>query len=271
MLPAVKGSYMLLYVSVASRLAPLLLGLSFVLVGTRWLHDLAALRARRLNAVAAIVFMVAGLAAIVPTAIRMGLIVGIPIAATHGDFDLAAARIDQYLRWGGRPEGNLLFLRGMANARDGRMAEAINDFGAAARSNDPLVPQSTAAFNAALCFYALHDDARAERILLHLPDAMTEAPARFYCLGRIAEHRNDTAGAEQWFRRSLAAQPDFTPALYRLLRIVSLRHDLAGADAVAATFRQKNPGADAPYLADILAAIHHGEVLADYDPYHVSI
>lgn len=258
---------MLLYLSLGSRLAPLLLMLSAILVGMRWLHDHPALAARRLNALAAAAWVIAGLIVAVPFAVRMGLIVGIRTAVDHHDFELAGARIEQYAFWGGRLEGNLLLARGMARAREGHVAEAVTDFLDAARSNDPLVSRSTAVLYAAMGEYALHRDAEAERLFLPLPDSA----ARDYCLGRIAERRGD-ARAEAWFRRSLAADPSFTPALYRLLRILSMRHDVAGAQAAIAEFRRRNPAeADAPYLREIMAAIERGEVLADYDPFQFTI
>jgi len=265
--PPVAGGTMLLYLSLGSRLAPLLLMLSAILVGMRWLHDQPTLAARRLNGLVAALWVMAGLVIAVPFAVRMGLIVGIRTAVDHHDFELAGARIEQYAFWGGRLEGNLLFARGVARAREGRVAEAIPDFLAAARSNDPLVSRSMAVLHAALGELALHRDAEAERLFLPLPDS----PVRDYCLGRIAERRGD-ARAEAWFRRSLAVDPSFTPALYRLLRILSMRHDVAGAAQAVAEFRRRNPAeAEAPYLREIMAAIERGEVLVDYDPYQFTV
>jgi len=258
---------MLLYLSLGSRLAPLLLMLSAILAGMRWLHDQPALAARHLNGVAAALYVVAGLVVAVPFAVRMGLIVGIRTAIDHRDFELAGARIEQYAFWGGRMEGNLLFARGVARAREGRVAEAVPDFLAAARSDDPLVSRSMAVLHAALGAFALRRDADAVRLFAPLPDSAI----RDYCLGRIAERRNDPR-AEASFRRSLGLDPSFTPALYRLLRILSMRHDVTGAAALVAEFRRRNPAeANAPYLREIMAAIERGEVLADYDPYQFSV
>ena len=178
---------MLLYLSLGSRLAPLLLMLSAILAGMRWLHDQPALAARHLNGVAAALYVVAGLVVAVPFAVRMGLIVGTRTAIDHRDFELAGARIEQYAFWGGRMEGNLLFARGMARAREGRVAEAVPDFLAAARSDDPLVSRSMAVLHAALGEFALHRDADAARLFAPLPDSAI----RDYCLGRIAERHND--------------------------------------------------------------------------------
>jgi tetratricopeptide (TPR) repeat protein len=262
---------MLLYFSLASRLAPLLLMVSALLAGTRWLHDHQFLRAHRLNGIAAVVYMLGGLALVLPFAIRMGLIVGVRTAVERNDLQLAAARIEQYQLFGGKLEGNLLFARGIAHAKQGEVAQAIPDFLAAAHSNDPLVSAPSAAFYAALCFVAINRDDEAERIFIALPEAMREGPVRDYCLGRIAERQNHP-GAEDWFRRSLALNPGFTPALYRLLRILSSRHDVRGADAVVETFRRSNPAErHAPYLNSILTAIHRGEVLADYEPFRLPI
>jgi tetratricopeptide (TPR) repeat protein len=262
---------MLLYFSLASRLAPLLLMVSAQLVGTRWLHDLRPLRARRLNGIAAAVYMLGGLAFVLPFALRMGLMVGIRMAVEGDDFPLAAARLQQYQLFGGKLEGNLLFARGLAHAKQGEVTEAVPDFLAAARSNDPLVSPETSSFYAAICFLALNRDDDAERIFIALPESVHDGPVRDYCLGRIAERQN-RPGAEEWFRRSLALNPGFTPALYRLLRLLSSRHDVQGADAVVETFRRSNPSErHAPYLDSLLMAIHRGDVLADYEPFRLPI
>jgi hypothetical protein len=267
MLDAMPGGFMLLYLSLGARLAPLLLMLSAILVGMRWLHDQPALAARRLNGVLAALWVIAGLVVAVPFAVRMGLIVGIRTAVDRRDFELAGARVEQYAFWGGPMEGNLVFVRGLARAREGRVAEAVPDFLAAARSNDPLVSRSMAVQYAALGEYALHRDAEAERLFLPLPDT----PVRDYCLGRIAEHRGDPR-SERWFRRSLALDPSFTPALYRLLRIVSMRHDVDDARRIVAEYRRRNPAeSDAPYLREIVSAIERGEVLVDHDPYRFTL
>src|SRR5439155_3713100 len=148
-----------------------------------------------------------------------------------------------------------LFARGAARSHEGRVDEALPDFVAASRSDDPLVSHSAAVFQSALCLYALHRDEEAREVLLSLPDVFHDAPTRFYLLGRIAEHRND-ASAEVWFRRSLTADPSFEPALYRLLRILSMRHDVNGAIALVDAYRRANPAeANAPYLAALVAAI----------------
>src|SRR5205807_6222679 len=72
----VAGGTMLLYLSLGSRLAPLLLMLSAILAGMRWLHDQPALAARHLNGVAAALYVVAGLVVAVPFAVRTGLMRG---------------------------------------------------------------------------------------------------------------------------------------------------------------------------------------------------
>ncbi|HJT16764.1 MAG TPA: hypothetical protein VJ853_05230, partial [Thermoanaerobaculia bacterium] len=116
------------------------------------------------------------------------------------------------------------------------------------------------------CLYSLHRENDARRRLLSLPDRFPGAAVRDYLLGRIAEHQSD-ASAESWFRKSLAVDPSFSPALYRLLRILSQRHDVAGAVAVVNSYRHANPEqANAPYLAAIVHAIQRGEVLIDYEP-----
>lgn len=267
---AVTGGNMLLWMSLAARLAPLLLMTSLLLVAMRWLHDRVERRNRNAAMLASSVVLIAGLVVIIPYAARMGLIVGIRSAAEHGAWGVVSQRIDLYSRWGGRLEGNLYYARGAARSKEGRVAEALPDFVAAARSGDPLVSRSSAVFQAALCLYALHRDDEAMNVLLSLPDVSHDAAPRAYLLGRIAENRGD-ASAEQWFRRSLAADPSFQPALYRLLRILSMRHDISGALALVDAYRRANPEeANAPYLAAMVAAIRRGEVLVDYEPFRLT-
>ena len=249
---------MLLWMSLAARLAPLLLMTSAVLVATRFLHD-------RVGKVAAVVVLAAGLAIIVPYAARMGLIVGIRRAVDQREWDVVSRRVDAYDHLGGTLDGHLLYMRAMARANEGRIAEALPDFAAAARSGDPLVSRSSAMLQTALCLYALRRYGEARQVLVTLPETAT----RDYLLGRIAEHGGD-AGAEVWFRNSLATDPSFQPALYRLLRILSLRHDVGSALAVIEAYRRANPEeANAPYLTALADAIRRGEVLVDYEAFRL--
>lgn len=260
---------MLLWMSLAARLAPLLLMTSATLVATRWLHDRLGRRNKTAGAVAAVVVLIAGLFVIIPYAVRMGLIVGIRFALNDHSWPVVSQRLDLYESWGGALEGNLLFARGMARANEHRVSEAAVDFAAAARSDDPLVSRSDAVLEEGLCLYATHQEERARRVLLSLPDSFHGAAQRDYVLGRIAEHRGETT-AEMWFRKSLAADPSFGPALYRLLRILSQRHDVDQALAVVAAYRRANPAeANAPYLNAMLTAIRRGEVLIDYEPFRL--
>jgi len=256
----------LLWMSLAARLAPLLLMTSAVLVATRWSHDRIAKKNRTAGITVASIVVVAGMCVIIPYAARMGLILGIRSAEDAHDWDVLSQRVEQYEWWGGAVEGNLLFARGMARAHEGQFADATKDFAAAADSGDPLVMRSGAVFEEALCLYSLRRDDDARRLLLTIPDTFADAATRDYLLGRIAEHQND-ATAESWFRKTLAVDPSFSPALYRLLRILSQRHDVNGAMAVVATYRRANPDqANAPYLAAIVTAIQRGEILMDYEP-----
>lgn len=259
---------MLLWMSLAARLAPLLLMTSAILVGTRWLHDRVGQRNRNAGAAAAIVVLIIGLVMIIPYAVRMGLIVGIRYAVKDHAWPVVSERVDLYERWGGALEGNLLFARGMARANEHRLPEALTDFAAAGQSDDPLVSRTDAVLEEGMCLYAMHDDERAKRALLALPDNFHGAAQRDYLLGRIAEHRREPA--EMWFRKSLAADSSFGPALYRLLRILSQRHDVDQALAVVAQFRRANPAeANAPYLNAMVTAIQRGEVLVDYEPFRL--
>ena len=256
----------LLWMSLAARLAPLLLMTSAVLVATRWSHDRLVKKNRSVAMIVAAIVVLTGLFLIIPFAARMGLILGIRSAEDARDWDVVSQRVEQYEGWGGRLEGNQLFARGMARAHQGMLVDAANDFSAAADSGDPLVMHNAAVFQQALCLYSLHREDPARRLLLALPDKFPGAAVRDYLLGRIAEHRHD-ANAEVWFRKSLAVDPSFTPALYRLLRILSERHDVGAATAVVDAYRRANPEqAQAPYLAAMLTAIHRGEVLVDYEP-----
>lgn len=259
---------MLLWMSLAARLAPLLLMTSAFLVATRWVHDRVGKRNQTAGAAAAIAVMIAGLFIIIPYAVRMGLIVGIRYAVKDHAWPVVSQRVDLYERWGGTLEGNLLFARGMARANEHRLPEALADFAAAAQSDDPLVSRTDAVLEEGLCLYAMHDEERAKRVLLSLPDSFHGAAQRDYLLGRIAEHRGEPA--EIWFRKSLAADSSFGPALYRLLRILSQRHDVDQAVAVVTEFRRANPAeANAPYLTGMLTAIQRGEVLVDYEPFRL--
>ena len=259
---------MLLWMSLAARLAPLLLMTSAFLVATRWVHDRLGRRNQIAGAAAAIAVVIAGLFIIIPYAVRMGLIVGIRYAVKDHAWPVVSQRVDLYERWGGTLEGNLLFARGLARANEHRLPEALTDFAAAAQSNDPLVSRTDAVLEEGLCLYAMHDEERAKRALLSLPDSFHGAAQRDYLLGRIAEHRGEPA--EIWFRKSLAADSSFGPALYRLLRILSQRHDVDQAVAVVTEFRRANPAeANAPYLTGMLTAIQRGEVLVDYEPFRL--
>ena len=256
----------LLWMSLAARLAPLLLMTSAVLVATRWSHDRIAQKNHTVAVIVATIVVVVGMSFIIPYAARMGLILGIRSAESARDWDVVSQRVEQYQWWGGALEGNQLFARGMARAHQGSLAAAANDFAAAAASGDPLVMDNAAVYQEALCLYSLHRENDARRRLLSLPDRFPGAAVRDYLLGRIAEHQSD-ASAESWFRKSLAVDPSFSPALYRLLRILSQRHDVAGAVAVVNSYRHANPEqANAPYLAAIVHAIQRGEVLIDYEP-----
>ena len=263
------GGKMLLWMGLAARLAPLLLMTSALLVATRFVHH--RVRNERLKIAAAIAVLAVGMFFIVPYAARMGLIVGIRYAVDDHDWAVTASRIEQYEFWRGHLDGSLLYARGLARANEGHVAEALPDFAAAARTNDPLISRTDAVFQTALCLYALHRDREARSVLLSLPDNLHSSGVRNYLLGRIAEKYGDPE-AEAWFRRSLAVDPSFQPALYRLLRILSLRHDVNGAVAVVNAFRRTNPAeANAPYLTGMLEVIRHGEVLVDFDPFHVGV
>ncbi len=261
------GGKMLLWMSLAARLAPLLLMTSAVLVATRFLHDRFGQRSKMAGSAAAIAVLAGGLVVIVPYAARMGLILGIRYAFDREDWPVVRNRIDLYEKLGGSVDGNLRYDRGAALVHEGRIAEALSEFSAAATSsNDPLVSRSDAVFNAALCLYALRREDDARRALSTLPDDFHSAATRDYILGRIAEHGGDPA-AEAWFRRSLAADVTFQPAVYRLLRLLSMRHDLAAAEQVMASYRRLNPAeANAPALRGMMEAIRRGEVLIDYEP-----
>lgn len=249
---------MLLWMSLAARLAPLLLMTSAVLVAMRYLHD-------RLGKAAAVVVLVLGLAIVVPYAARMGLIVGIRHAVNEAEWPVVSERIEVYRRLGGKLDGHLLYARAMALANEGQVAEALPDFAAAARSGDPLVSRSSAVLQTGLCLYALRRYDEAKQVLVTLPESGT----RDYLLGRIAEQRADP-NAEGWFRHSLAVDPSFQPALYRLLRILSMRRDVNGALAVLHDYRRANrQEAGAPYLQAMEDAIRRGEVLVDYEPFRL--
>lgn len=260
---------MLLYMALASRLAPLLLMASAALVGTRWLHDLTALRTRKLNVLAAAAWLVTALFFILPFAARMGLIVGIRNAVAGNDWQLAAARVDQYETFGGRVEGPLLYVRGLGHAERGEFPQALAYLQEAAQSRDPLVSPVAASFEAATCLYAMGRYPEAERTFTAIPEAPPYGARRDYFLGSCAELRHSPI-AEDWYRRSLSADPAFDPAMYRLLRILSERHDVRGAEAVAATYQRLNAGRPrTPWLDGALDSIRKGETLIDYDPLHL--
>jgi hypothetical protein len=255
-----------LYISLVSRLVPLLLMSSVVLVATRWTHDRLSRHSRAAGAVIALIIVAAGLVWIVPYAARMGLLVGTRLAIDHSDWPVVADRVDAYAHWGGRLEGNLLFARGLARAHAGNFNDALSDFVIASRSGDPLVQIATSQLNAGLCLYAMHRDRESAKLLLQIPDDFHAAATRDYLLGRIAEHQG-APQAEERFRRSLIADPTFTPALYRLLRIFSMRHDTAAAQHVVADVRRTT--GDMPLYHSLIDAIQRGEVLVDYEPFQL--
>lgn len=263
---------MFAYVSLLARLVPLLLMTSALLAGTKWIHETLSRRRPAFANAAAIAFCAVMLAMIIPYAARMSLTAGATWALLHDEWAPAADRVEMLQRIGGRFPSSLHYGYGLALLHVGRNAAALPELErAAAAPPGDYVPVVDAEASAAAAAYFIGDDARALQHLRRIPDGTRAAAERDYLLGRIDEHRGRAAEAEQLFRRSLAERANFHPALYRLLRLASLRHEGTDAHAIVAEFVRRNPAeANAAYLKEILAAIDRGEVLADYEPYRLA-
>lgn len=263
---------MFAYVSLAARLVPLLLMTSALLAGTKWIHETLSRRNANAANVAAVAFCLAMMVVIVPYAARMSLTAGATWALLHDEWQPAADRLEMLQRFGGHLPESLHYGHGLALLHLGRYDAALPELErAAAAPPGDYVPAVDAQLNAGFAAFRLGDDARAIDHLKRIPAESNAAPERDYLLGRIAERHGRPDDAEKAFRRSLAERHDFHPALYRLLRLCSMRHDANGAHQVVADFVEHNPAeAEAAYLKEIVAAIDRGEVLADYDPYRMA-
>jgi tetratricopeptide (TPR) repeat protein len=264
--------FMTIYVSLVARLVPLLLMTSLLLAGTKWIHETLLRRKPALANGAAVLFCLLMMAAIVPYAMRVSLTAGTTWSLVHEQWAAAAQRVEMLQQLGGHMSPTLHYDYGIALLHLGRFGPALHELEIAAASPPGnQVPAVGAREGAAIAAFFLRDDRRAVQHLQRIPDGSSAAAARDYLLGRIAERHGRTDVAEQRFRRSLADNPRFHPALYRLLRLQSMRHDVAAARATVAEWLRQNPAeANAAYLKEIMAAIERGEVLVDYELYNVA-
>jgi len=261
---------MAIYLALIARLSPLLLMMSALLVGTRWLHDRYVPRHKVLGTILTAAYMLGGMAAIIPFAVRMSTFFGAQRAANNDEWDLADQRVTLYQAWGGTLTPSFHYVRGVAAAKRGDFRTALAQLQASLDGNDPLIPKPLAVYQLGACHYVLGDYDLALQVLRKMPEGSRYAQRRDYLIGRIAEKRGDVATAAASFERSLAEDSEFTPALYRLLRLDTMRGDAAAAHKHLAGFRRNNPRqADAPYLTEIEKAIDRREVLVDFEPFRL--
>lgn len=260
---------MAVYVSLIARFVPLILLASLLLAGTRWLHDRFAARSSAVANTLAALWVVAMLAIIIPLALRDSLFAGTAWAVSRRDWNAAAQRIELYQRLGGRMNGAMHFSYGLVSMHLHQFDLAYRELReAATEPPNGVFGDVDVKFNLAYASFLLRKDGEAWPLLQSIPSQSREEPARQYLMARILERHGREDLAEAAYRRSLAADPSFHPALYRLLRSESLRHDSAAARQTIAAFVRENPTeANAPYLRQIQNVIDSGQVLVDYDPY----
>lgn len=203
-----------------SRLVPLLLWASVLLVAGRALHDRLAGRSSLMAKAAFVTIVAGGLAVAGPFAVRSAFLVGALDAHLEGRWSDAVLRWSTYRELGGDPSlrTRQRWAESLVALRRYREAEALLLGGLQESSKGRVRASPEVVFTLGVCRYYSGRWTEAERTLR----AVDTKPTRYlrdYLLGRLAERRGERAAAEAFYGASLKADPSFFPALYQLVRV----------------------------------------------------
>ncbi len=211
---------MIVYSLALSRLVPLLLWVSALLVAGRTVHDWLE-RRNRIAAMASFAVIVAGgIALASPFGLRSAFLVGALDAHLEGRWSDATRRWSTYSELGGRPSVRTRqrWAESLIAQRRYRDAEAVLLEGLNPNARGTVRTSPEVVFTLGVCRYYSGRWPEAERTLR----AVDSEPTRYvrdYFLGRIAELRGDRVAARAFYTASLTADPAYFPALYQFVRL----------------------------------------------------
>lgn len=203
-----------------SRLVPLLLWVSVLLVGGRTVHDWLARRNRLAARAAFTTIVVGGLALASPFGLRSAFLVGALDAHLEGHWNDAIERWSAYVELGGRPSlrTRQRWAEALIAERRYRDAEAVLLGGLNPNTVGTVRTSPEVVFTLGVCRYYSGRWPEAERTLR----AVDFEPMRYlrdYFLGRLAERRGDRPAARALYAASHEADPAYFPALYQSVRL----------------------------------------------------
>jgi hypothetical protein len=237
-----------------SRLVPLLLWASVLLVAGRAAHDrLAAWR--RPFARAAFVAIVAGGGTLaLPYAVRSAFLVGALDANLDGRLEDALYRWSAYAELGGKPSVRTRhrWAESLIAVRRFGAAESVLLGGLKRRAGGVVRTEPDVILTLGVCRYYSGRWADAERTLRAVDTPATRC-LKDYFLGRLAERRGDPSAAAALYEASLVANPRFFPAIYQRARLACEAGDAATATKLVGESRVWP--SDAPALAALAARV----------------
>lgn len=226
---------MQIFVLALSRLVPISFLLSLTLIGSRYAHDLVLRSRPHLAKWAFAGVSLVGLIAIVPNALRAGLIVGAQWAKNTGRWRAADLFYGDYDAWNGRRSEDTLreWAYARMNVRDWAGAEQVLRLA--------VNPSAQAHILIGVCEY-YQGNPSAEATLRAVPDmSATQLCVRDYILGRIAQKRGDLRRALGLYARSAGWEANFFPSAYHGIRLMLLRGDAGSAAAILDGFVRRFP------------------------------
>lgn len=247
---------MIVYSLALSRLVPLLLWVSALLVAGRTVHDWLERRNRVAARASFAAILAGGIALVSPFGLRSAFLVGALDAHLEGRWSDAIRRWSAYAELGGRPSARTRqrWAESLIAQRRYRDAEALLLGGLIPNASGTVRTLPEVIFTLGVCRYYSGRWPEAERTFR----AVDSEPSRYlrdYFLGRIAERRGDRAAAWASYAASLAADPAFFPALYQSVRLALESGDANAARRKIEESRARIRPRDAAGLASLGDAV----------------
>lgn len=239
-----------------SRIVPLLLLTTFVLVAARLLADRVA-SGPRSNRLIFGGLLVLGLLLQGPFALRSFALFEVERAMERRDAPGVLRWMESYRRLGGTP-GPWRTSRWMGFLVSRGLWAASRDL-ALERLADPRAPGVRQGSNLRICLgiarYYLGETAAAEAALREAtdPDPRYLYLARYF-EGRLSERRGDVRAAVDAYAASLVRDPAFRPALYQLARLLAAASGPEAARAAVSRVLEAAPASPEDPIVGALAA-----------------
>jgi len=243
-----------------SRMVPLLLFFSAILVAGRFLHDrYQRLRPLVAKGVFAGVLMV-GVIGATPFMLRSTSLVAAEFWVTLGRWEEADHNFQQYSRLDGKLDDTLVRNWATVLMNLERWAEAEKVLLSSVRmEGKEAITTPYTIYLLGICRYYQGRWGAAETTL----SAVADSPFYFlrsYYLGRLTEFRGDKAGATSHYLRCLEVRPDLLAPLYQAVRLLLEQEEHSTAAMIIDEFKAGGgPYANDPLLVTLEEAVRSGD------------